>query len=83
MAGLVAEGAGGVTGTEVRLRKVEEAKPEVEIPRKPIHRQFNIHVGQCHRCHRRGSGTPSRRGYTGRLKVELAAREGDPVGEIR
>jgi transposase len=22
---------------------------QVEIPRKPIHRQFNIHVGQCHR----------------------------------
>src|SRR5215470_1858034 len=28
MAGLVAEGAGSVPGIEVRLRKVEEAKPE-------------------------------------------------------
>jgi NAD(P)H dehydrogenase (quinone) len=28
MAGLVAEGAGGVPGTEARLRKVEEASPE-------------------------------------------------------
>jgi transposase len=26
---------------------------QVEIPRKPIHRQFNIHVGQCRQCHRR------------------------------
>lgn len=29
---------------------------QVEIPRKPIHRQFNIHVGQCHQCHRRVQG---------------------------
>jgi transposase len=29
---------------------------QVEIPRKPIHRQFNIHVGQCRRCHRRVQG---------------------------
>src|SRR5947209_16826995 len=28
MAGLVAEGAGGIPGVEVRLRKVEEATPE-------------------------------------------------------
>jgi transposase len=28
----------------------------VEIPRKPIHRQFNIHVGRCRRCHRRVQG---------------------------
>jgi transposase len=26
---------------------------QVEIPRKPIHRQFNIHVGRCRRCRRR------------------------------
>jgi transposase len=26
---------------------------EVEIPRKPIHRQFNIHVGRCRQCRRR------------------------------
>jgi transposase len=29
---------------------------QVEIPRKPIHRQFNIHVGQCQQCHRRAQG---------------------------
>jgi transposase len=29
---------------------------QVEIPRKPIHRQFNIHVGQCRQCHRRVQG---------------------------
>jgi hypothetical protein len=28
----------------------------VEIPRKPIHRQFNIHVGQCRQCHHRVQG---------------------------
>src|SRR5215470_17825081 len=29
---------------------------QVEIPRKPIHRQFNIHIGQCRRCRRRVQG---------------------------
>jgi transposase len=29
---------------------------QVEIPRKPIHRQFNIHVGRCRRCQRRVQG---------------------------
>jgi transposase len=29
---------------------------QVEIPRKPIHRQFNIDVGQCRQCHRRVQG---------------------------
>src|SRR5499427_3569782 len=29
---------------------------QVEIPRKPIHRQFNIHVGRCRRCRRRVQG---------------------------
>jgi transposase len=29
---------------------------QVEIPRKPIHRQFNIHVGRCRKCHRRVQG---------------------------
>jgi transposase len=29
---------------------------QVEIPRQPIHRQFNIHVGQCRRCRRRVQG---------------------------
>lgn len=29
---------------------------QVEIPRQPIHRQFNIHVGCCQQCHRRIQG---------------------------
>ena len=29
---------------------------QVEIPRKPIHRQFNIHIGECRQCHRRVQG---------------------------
>jgi transposase len=29
---------------------------QVEIPRRPIHRQFNIHVGQCRHCQRRVQG---------------------------
>ncbi len=29
---------------------------QVEIPRQPIHRQFNIHVGCCQQCHRRVQG---------------------------
>jgi transposase len=29
---------------------------QVEIPRTPIHRQFNIHVGRCRQCHRRVQG---------------------------
>src|SRR5262245_45892553 len=29
---------------------------QVEIPRRPIHRQFNIHVGRCRRCRRRVQG---------------------------
>src|SRR4051795_1009492 len=29
---------------------------QVEIPRKPIHRQFNIHIGQCRKCRRRVQG---------------------------
>jgi transposase len=28
----------------------------VEIPRKPIHRQFNVHLGQCRHCRRRVQG---------------------------
>lgn len=33
-----------------------EQQFQVEIPRKPIHRQFNIHVGQCRCCQRRIQG---------------------------
>jgi transposase len=29
---------------------------QVEIPRWPIHRRFNIHIGDCCRCHRRVQG---------------------------
>src|SRR6516164_5017283 len=29
---------------------------QVEIPRRPIHRQFNIHVGRCRQCRRRVQG---------------------------
>jgi RNA polymerase sigma factor (sigma-70 family) len=29
---------------------------QFEIPRKPIHRQFNVHVGQCRQCQRRVQG---------------------------
>jgi transposase len=29
---------------------------QVEIPRRPIHRQFNVHVGRCGRCHKRLQG---------------------------
>ena len=29
---------------------------QVEIPRKPIHRRFNIHVARCRRCKRRVQG---------------------------
>lgn len=29
---------------------------QVEIPRRPIHRQFNVHVGRCRQCQRRVQG---------------------------
>jgi transposase len=29
---------------------------QVEIPRRPIHRQFNIHIGYCRQCRRRIQG---------------------------
>ena len=29
---------------------------QVEIPREPIHRQFNIHIGRCRQCLRRVQG---------------------------
>jgi len=29
---------------------------QVEIPRKPIHRQFNVHIGRCSECHGRLQG---------------------------
>jgi transposase len=33
-----------------------EQQFQTEIPRQPIQRQFNIHVGQCRRCQRRVQG---------------------------
>jgi len=33
-----------------------EHQYQTEIPRKPIHRQFNIHVGHCQRCGERVQG---------------------------
>jgi transposase len=33
-----------------------EQQFQVEIPRRPIHRQFNIHVGKCCSCQRRVQG---------------------------
>lgn len=33
---------------------------QVEIPRQPIRRQFNIHVGCCWQCRRRIQGRPPR-----------------------
>jgi transposase len=29
---------------------------QVEIPRQPVHRQFNIHIGRCRHCRRRVQG---------------------------
>jgi transposase len=29
---------------------------QVEIPRRPIHRQFNVHIGRCRDCHHRVQG---------------------------
>jgi transposase len=33
-----------------------EQQYQTEIPRKPIHRQFNVHVGHCRRCGERVQG---------------------------
>jgi hypothetical protein len=51
---------------------------QVEIARKPIHRQFNIHVGQCRQCHRRVQGrhplqTPDALGAAAQLGPEAHA----------
>jgi transposase len=44
---------------------------QVEIPRKPIHRQFNIHVGQCRQCRRRVQGRHSQRPAASSYRYEL------------
>jgi transposase len=42
-------------GGHVLPEKIEH-QYQTEIPRRPIHRQFNIHVGHCTRCGRRVQG---------------------------
>jgi transposase len=42
-------------GGPIELTHVNQ-QYQVEIPRQPIHRQFNIHVGCCRQCHRRVQG---------------------------
>ena len=42
--------AGAVTETEIAQQY------QTEIPRKVIHRQINVHMGQCTCCHRRVQG---------------------------
>jgi transposase len=41
----------------VLLEKIEP-QYQTEIPRRPIYRQFNVHVGHCVRCGRRVQGRP-------------------------
>jgi transposase len=41
---------GSITETHI------DQQYQVEIPRRPMHRQFNIHVGCCQRCRRRVQG---------------------------
>lgn len=41
---------GDIRETEVRPQY------QVEIPRRPIHRQFNVHIGRCRGCGRRVQG---------------------------
>jgi transposase len=41
---------GGVEETHI------DQQYQVEIPRQPIHRQFNIHIGSCQKCRRRVQG---------------------------
>jgi hypothetical protein len=40
----------------VEMDRLDRNPHQVEIPRKPIHRQFNVHVGQSRKCHRRVQG---------------------------
>jgi transposase len=40
---------------EVEEEEVKE-QFQVEVPRKPIRRKFNVHVGRCRRCRRRVQG---------------------------
>jgi len=42
-------------GGEIRPDAVEH-QYQTEIPRKPIHRQFNVHVGHCAACGKRAQG---------------------------
>ena len=42
----------------VDFEKVEP-QYQTEIPRRPLHRQFNVHVGRCSCCHKRVQGRHS------------------------
>lgn len=45
---------GAAGGSVVETQVVQQY--QVEIPRRPIHRQFNIHIGQCACCGKRVQG---------------------------
>jgi transposase len=40
----------------VVLLEEVQSQYQTEIPRRPIYRQFNVHIGHCTRCHRRVQG---------------------------
>jgi transposase len=42
-------------GGPIEETKIDQ-QYQVEIPRRPIHRQFNVHIGECVCCHRRVQG---------------------------
>jgi transposase len=42
-------------GGPVEETKIDQ-QYQYEIPRRPIHRQFNVHIGECRCCHRRVQG---------------------------
>lgn len=42
-------------GGPIEETKIDQ-QYQVEIPRRPIHRQFNIHIGYCQDCHGRVQG---------------------------
>jgi transposase len=43
---------------DIEFEKIE-AQYQTEIPRKPIHRQFNVHIGRCSCCGKRVQGRHS------------------------
>jgi transposase len=42
-------------GGDVKQTHIDQ-QYQVEIPRRPLHRQFNIHIGCCEKCRRRVQG---------------------------